>query len=51
MRYIKRVLCFFGIHWSGIYGLGMYDDASRCDICGKDAYDLFIIHKRGYFHK
>lgn len=46
LRPLKRVLCFFGAHWSGVIGLGMYGDAARCDVCGRDSYDVFIINPR-----
>jgi hypothetical protein len=45
MKVFKRLLCFLGIHLEGVKGLGMYGDANRCNICGADAYDLFVIRE------
>jgi len=47
MWFIKRLLCTFGIHWSGREGPeGMYGDCRFCDVCGEEAYDIFIIRLR-----
>jgi hypothetical protein len=49
MQVLKRVakwaLCCVGYHWSGEADLGMYGDAARCDLCGRDAYGLYIRNK------
>ena len=39
----KRWLCWFGIHWEGQKGLGMYGDANRCAHCKADAYGLCVL--------
>lgn len=43
MRVVLWVLCRLGIHWRGRKNLGMYGDAARCSICGRDAYGLFVV--------
>jgi hypothetical protein len=44
---LKRVLCFFGIHWSIVedrFGMG---DGFSCDICGVQRYGPKLhIHAR-----
>lgn len=45
-RPFKRILCAFGVHWSGVTGLGMCGDAACCDICGLDTYDILILNPR-----
>lgn len=45
-RRLKRILCLFRIHWEGWSGLGMYGDAARCAVCGKDRYGLVVLHER-----
>lgn len=45
---LKRLLCVFGVHWSGRTDGGAMGDAMQCDICGLDAYDAIgvVIHDR-----
>ncbi len=43
----KRILCDFGIHWSGRSNGGGMGDAYSCDICGRDNYSpCFLVHDR-----
>jgi len=42
-KILIRVGCTFGVHWSGIKGLGMYGDANQCAHCGADRYGLIVI--------
>ena len=38
----KRILCTFGIHYSGTTDGGCMGDALRCDICGRDEYPEYF---------
>jgi hypothetical protein len=35
---MKRILCWFGLHWSGTTDGGLMGDAMCCDVCGTDKY-------------
>lgn len=43
-HFLKRILCVIGIHWDATTDLGMYGDASKCSICGTDAYDILVLN-------
>ena len=40
-----KVLCFFGIHWSGVNDLGM-GDCLLCDHCKAKGYNLIVLFSR-----
>lgn len=45
---LKRVLCaplcyLLGIHLEGVTGIGMWGDASRCNLCGTDRFDIIVL--------
>jgi hypothetical protein len=45
MRALKRILCFFGLHWNITterFGMG---DGRSCDICGRETYG-WLLHVR-----
>lgn len=47
---MKRLLCWFGIHWSGTVDGGLMGDAMCCDVCGQDKYTEsfkgILLHQR-----
>lgn len=46
-KWWMRLLCTFGVHWSGRSDGGLMGDAVSCDVCGMDRYGpAFIVHDR-----
>lgn len=46
MRFLKRLLCCIGIHWSGVSGQSSMHNLNRCDICSDGYVDGILIHDR-----